>query len=313
LDFETKKSYSVRLRVTDAYGRFDEKILAISITDVNEMPKLIAATKLNLYEDNNIGDLIGLLSSTDVDAGDSHSYSLVAGVGSTDNAAFTISNGQIRAAQVFKHDTKNSYAIRVRTTDGGGLNYEQAFTITISQRPVLTGTGNETYPNTRTAASANPSISMGYSSDLFVSGSDIISYEWFPSTGLNSTSISNPIATPKTTTTYTVEVTNRFGSKTRVAITVTVREDYNITPSNILSPNGDGENDGWIVENLAAYPNNKVTIIDRTGKIIYTKVNYTNDWNGTFNGIILSEGTYFYVISLNNGAGEKKGYITIIN
>jgi gliding motility-associated-like protein len=146
-----------------------------------------------------------------------------------------------------------------------------------------------------------------------VSGSDIISYEWFPSTGLNSTSISNPTATPKTTTTYTVEVTNRFGSKTRVAITVTVREDYNITPSNILSPNGDGENDFWTIENLAAYPNNKVTIIDRSGKIIYTKINYTNDWNGTFNGIALPEGTYYYVITLNNGAGEKKGFITIIN
>jgi gliding motility-associated-like protein len=313
LDFETKKSYSVRLRVTDAYGRFDEKVLTISINDVNEVPTLIAATKLNLYEDNNIGDLIGLLSSTDQDASDSHTYSLVPGAGSTDNAAFTILNGQIRAAQVFKHDTKNSYAVRLRTTDRGGLSHEQAFTITISRRPVLTGTGNETYPNTRTAASANPSISMGYSSDLFVSGSDIISYEWFPATGLNSTSISNPTATPNTTTTYTVEVTNRFGSKTRVAITVTVREDYNITPSNILSANGDGENDFWTIENLAAYPSNKVMILDRSGRIVYSKINYTNDWNGTFNGSALPEGTYYYVITLNNGEGEKKGFITIIN
>lgn len=313
LDFETKKSYSVRLRVTDAYGRFDEKVLAISITDVNEVPSAIAASRLNLYEDNDIGELIGLLSSIDVDAGDTHSYSLVAGAGSTDNAAFTISNGQIRAAQVFKHDAKNSYAVRVRTTDRGGLSHEQAFTITISQKPVLTGTGNETYPNRKIAASANPSISMGYGSDLFVSGADIVSYNWTPATGLNSTSVSNPIATPKTTTTYTVEVTNRFGSKTKVAITVIVREDYNITPSNLLTPNGDGENDQWTIENLAAYPSNKVLIFDRSGKIVYTKTGYTNDWNGQFNGVALPEGTYYYVIMLNNGAAEKKGFITIIN
>lgn len=313
LDFEKKKSYSIRLRVTDAYGRFDEKAHIIAINDVNEVPTAIAASKLNIYEDNNVDETIGLLSTTDEDAGDVHSYSLVSGIGSTDNAAFKIVNGQLLAAQVFKYGSKNTYTIRIRTTDKGGLSLEQAFLVTISQKPVVTGTGNETYPNTRTAASATPSISLGYSSDLYVSGSDIVSYNWSPATGLNSTTISNPIATPKTTTTYTVEVTNRFGSKTKVSITVSVREDFNITPSNILTPNGDGENDGWIIENLAAYPNNKVTIIDRTGKLIYTKINYTNDWNGTFNGIALPEGTYFYVISLNNGAGEKKGYITIIN
>jgi gliding motility-associated-like protein len=313
LDFETKKSYSVRLRVTDAYGRFDEKVLTISITDVNEVPSAIAASRLNLYEGNNVDELIGLLSSTDVDAGDVHTYTLVSGTGSTDNAAFKIVNGQLRAAQVFKYDSKNTYSIRIRTTDAGGLSYEQAFSVTISQKPVLTGTGNETYPNTRIAASANPSISMGYSSDLYVSGADIVSYNWFPSAGLNSTTISNPIASPKTTTTYTVEVTNRFGSKTRIAITVTVREDYNITPSNILSPNGDGENDVWTIENLSAYPNNKVMIIDRSGKLIYSKTNYTNDWNGIFNGNALPEGTYYYIITLNNGAAEKKGFITIIN
>lgn len=131
--------------------------------------------------------------------------------------------------------------------------------------------------------------------------------------GLSSTSISNPIATPKVTTTYTVEVTNRFGSKTSVPITVVVREDFNITPSNILTPNGDGENDQWTIKNLAAYPINKVMIFDRQGRIIYSKSGYTNDWNGTFNGTSLPEGTYYYIITLNNGAGEKKGFITLIN
>ncbi|WP_291404397.1 gliding motility-associated C-terminal domain-containing protein, partial [Daejeonella sp.] len=312
-NFENKSSYSIRVRTTDAGALSYENTFTITVNDVNEVPTSIAVTKLNLYEDNNVDELIGLLSSTDVDAGDAHTYTLVSGTGSTDNGAFKILNGQLRAAQVLKYDSKSTYTVRIRTTDKGGLSLEQIFSVTLSQRPVLTGTGNETYPNTRISASANPSISMGYSSDLYVSGADIVSYNWFPSTGLNSSTISNPIASPKTTTTYTVEVTNRFGSKTRIAITVTVREDYNITPSNILSPNGDGENDVWTIENLSAYPNNKVMIIDRSGKLIYSKTNYTNDWNGIFNGNALPEGTYYYIITLNNGAGEKKGFITIIN
>jgi len=313
LDFELKKTYSVRVRVTDSFGRFDEKVMPITITNVNEAPTALAVNRLNLYEGNRVDELIGLVSSTDQDAGDTHTYSLVAGTGSTDNTAFKILNGQIYANQVFSFDTKNSYSVRVRTTDAAGLSHEQAFTITVSKKPVITGTGNETFPNTRVAASANPSISLGYGSDLFVSGADIVSYNWTPSTGLNSSTISNPTASPKATTTYTVEVTNRFGSKTNLSITVSVREDYNVTPTNILSPNGDGQNDGWIIENLSSYPNNKVTIVDRSGLLIYTKINYTNDWNGQFNGVALPEGTYYYIITLNDGKGEKTGFITIVN
>jgi gliding motility-associated-like protein len=312
-DFESKSSYTVRIRTSDAGGLSFENNFSITITDVNEAPTALALSKRNVYEWNSMNESLGLIITTDQDAADIHTYALVAGAGSTDNGAFNILNGQIRASQVFNFNAKNSYSLRLKTTDKDGLSFEQAFAITISQKPVLTGTGNQTYPNVSASASANPSISLGYSSQLYVNGADIVSYNWSPATGLNSTTISNPEASPKTTTTYTVEVTNRFGSKTSVSITVLVREDYNITPSNILSPNGDGENDGWIIENLAAYPNNKVVILDRTGKLIYTTINYTNDWNGQFNGLALADGTYYYVISINNGTGEKKGFITIVN
>jgi hypothetical protein len=51
LDFETKKTYSARLRVTDGYGRFDEKSLSISVNDVNETP---SALTINLICTNQI-------------------------------------------------------------------------------------------------------------------------------------------------------------------------------------------------------------------------------------------------------------------
>ena len=311
-DFEKKSIYSIRIRTTDAGALSYEKSFTITIKDVNEAPTKLTLSKQNIFEENNIDDLVGLLSSTDEDAGDSHSYTLVSGTGSTDNAAFKIVNGQFRAAQSFKYATKNSYTVRIRTTDKGGLSTEQQFNISISEKPTITGAGNETYPFTTTAASASPSISMGYSTQLKVGGSDIVGYNWTSATGLNSTSISNPEVKPKVTTTYTVEVTNRFGSKTTVSITVTVREDYVIVPYNIISPNGDGENDVWVIQNLDAYPDNKVSIFDRAGRLIYSKSNYTNDWNGQLNGSYLVEDTYYYVISINGGKGEKVGFITIV-
>ncbi|KAI9549913.1 hypothetical protein GHT06_004498 [Daphnia sinensis] len=165
-DFEKKSSYSLRIRTTDAGSLSYEKSFTINIKDVNEAPTKITASKLNIYEGNSVDELIGLLSTTDEDAGDAHTYSLVSGSGSTDNAAFKIVNGQLRAAQSFKYASKNSYSIRIRTTDKGGLSTEQQFIISISEKPLITGTGNETYPFTRTAASSNPSISLGYISQL---------------------------------------------------------------------------------------------------------------------------------------------------
>ena len=311
-DFEKKSSYSVRIRSTDAGSLSYEKSFTITIKDVNEAPTKLTLSKQNIYEGNNVADLVGLLSSTDEDAGDSHTYTLVTGTGSTDNGFFTISGGQLRAAQSFKYANKNVYTVRVRTTDKGGLSTEQQFSISISEKPVITGTGNETFPFTRTAASSNPSISLGYTSQLYVNGSDIVSYNWTTSTGLSATSISNPEAKPKVTTSYSVEVTNRFGSKTTVSITVTVREDYHVMPNNLITPNGDGVNDTWTIENLGSYPNNKVSIFDRSGRLIYSKTNYNNDWNGQLNGSELPEDTYYYIILLDGGKGEKKGFITLV-
>jgi gliding motility-associated-like protein len=311
-DFEKKSSYSVRIRTTDSGSLSYEKSFTITIKDVNEAPSLLTLSKQNIYEGNNVDDLIGVLTTTDVDASDSHTYSLVSGTGSTDNTSFKISGGQLIAAQSFKYSSKNLYSVRIRTTDKGGLSTEQQFNISISEKPVITGTGNEPYPFTRKAASSNPSISLGYTSQLNVTGSDIVSYNWVSSTSLSNSNISNPETNPKVTTTYSLEVTNRFGSKTSLSITVIVREDFNISPSNIITPNGDGVNDLWEIENLVSYPNNKVSIYNRSGRLIFSKTNYNNDWNGQYSGINLPEDTYYYVILLNGGSEVKKGFITLV-
>ena len=85
-----------------------------------------------------------------------------------------------------------------------------------------------------------------------------------------------------------------------------------IRPNNILSPNGDGKNDTWIVKDIQSYPNNTVKVYDRAGRIIYSKHTYANDWNGTYQGNTLAEGTYYYVIDLGTGDDAIKGFVTIV-
>ena len=78
------------------------------------------------------GSIIGTLSTNDADVGDSFTYSLVAGTGSADNASFATSGNQLLTAASFNFEAKNSYSVRLRSTDQGGLWFEKAFTISVT-------------------------------------------------------------------------------------------------------------------------------------------------------------------------------------
>lgn len=86
-----------------------------------------------------------------------------------------------------------------------------------------------------------------------------------------------------------------------------------ITPNNILTPNGDGKNDLWLVENLTVmYPKNEVMVYDKTGRIVFKQSNYQSDWDGTSNGAVLNTGTYYYHIIIGADLKPIKGTITIL-
>ncbi len=131
-DFETKSSYSVRIRVTDSGGLFFEKQFTIAVTNVNEAPTDIALSASSIAENNTVNATVGALSATDADAADTRTYTLVSGIGSTDNSSFTISGASLRLAPSANFETKSSYSVRIRVTDAGALFFEKPFTITIT-------------------------------------------------------------------------------------------------------------------------------------------------------------------------------------
>ncbi|HEY4194497.1 MAG TPA: cadherin-like beta sandwich domain-containing protein, partial [Mucilaginibacter sp.] len=131
---------------------------------------------------------------------------------------------------------------------------------------------------------------------------------------VNSGSPSGLINLPLDDNTITVVVTAEDGTTTQT-YTVIVHRSANQTAviaNNILTPNGDGKNDIWMVKNILLFPNNTVTVFDHSGRVIYTKKGYTNDWDGTYHGAPLNEDTYYYVIDLGSGARTVKGFITVI-
>ena len=307
-DYESKTSYSIRVRSTDAGGLSYEKVFIIAVNNVNEAPTNFSISSTNIYELNTIGATIGTLGSSDADVGDSFKYTMVQG-----NAInFSIIGNTLIATSVLNYADAATYKIRIKTTDLGGLSFEKDILINISPKPSLTGTGNDIGSTQVLAYNSNPAISKGYSSRLSVNGDNIVSYSWSPSAGLSNANSSNPVAKPAQTTTYTVTVTNSQGSTTTASITVTVREDYNILPNNILTPNGDGVNDNWVVENLNTYPQAEVKIFDKAGRLVYKKSGYNNDWNAQYNGYGLSSDVYYYIINFGSGLSPKKGFITVI-
>lgn len=119
--------------VTGDLGSVTSNRAAVTVNAANNQPTDIALSSASIDEGNSINDVIGSLTTTDADLGDSHTYSLVAGTGDTDNASFNISGSSLRAGEVFDYATKSSYSIRIQTNDGNGGTFAKQFTITVNE------------------------------------------------------------------------------------------------------------------------------------------------------------------------------------
>ncbi|GAK55680.1 fibronectin type III domain protein [Candidatus Vecturithrix granuli] len=99
---------------------------------VNQAPTNLSLSNSSVAESQPIGTVVGTFTTTDPNAGDTFTYSLVSGTGSADNGSFTISGNTLKTAAIFDYETKNSYSIRVQTRDAGGLTFQKVFTITVT-------------------------------------------------------------------------------------------------------------------------------------------------------------------------------------
>ncbi|MCB9255802.1 MAG: tandem-95 repeat protein [Chitinophagales bacterium] len=82
-----------------------------------------------------------------------------------------------------------------------------------------------------------------------------------------------------------------------------------------FTPNGDGLNDAFIIPNLqVVYPGASLKIFNRWGDEVYnSRGAYLSDWKGdNFNGNQLPDGTYFYILELNNDAKESIASYVVI-
>ena len=77
----------------------------------SNVPSDISLSTTAIDENLSSGTPVGSFSTTDADSGDSFTYTLVTGAGSTDNASFSISGTSLLSAASFNYEAKNSYKI----------------------------------------------------------------------------------------------------------------------------------------------------------------------------------------------------------
>jgi len=133
-DFETKNSYSVRLRTTDRGGLSVDKSFALKVTNVNEAPIAISLSDSDFLENITAGSVIANLASFDPDRDTAFTYSLTPNsprATFADNQFFSIVNDQLKINASANFEQKDSYTISVRSTDAGKLFYDQVFTLVV--------------------------------------------------------------------------------------------------------------------------------------------------------------------------------------
>jgi gliding motility-associated-like protein len=141
------------------------------------------------------------------------------------------------------------------------------------------------------------------------------SISWTPNTTLTGANTFTPVAKPVTTTNYTLTVVdvNSCTSTDNVLITVI---PYCVKPMNAFTPNGDGMNDKWLVTSGGACTQQVVAkVFNRYGDLVFSDQNYQNNWDGTYKGKPVADGTYYYVLQyrlINGNSVPVKGDVTIL-
>ena len=316
----------------------DGATVTITNDDFNNAPTDVTLSATSIDENNALGVTIGSLSTTDADAGDTHTYSLVAGTGSADNGFFFLEDNALKSSiPSFNFEFQSGYTIRVQTDDGKGGIFAKAIAISINdvnEAPFQISISNRTISESDEAQDVGVLMTLDPDNgDSFTytlvdgeQSSHNAQFEIVGSTVRTAGAIDFEEGASRD---FRVRATDSGGLTFEWGFTVIIEDvaEEPVRPitnepggevKNVFSPNGDGVNETWVIEDLQDNPVNEVRVYAQGGKLIYSRINYQNDWNGTFRDDPVPDGTYYYEIIIfensqsNTPARIIKGFLTII-
>ena len=160
--------------------------------------------------------------------------------------------------------------------------------------------------------SAGPDLTILEGTNIQLQGSGAVIYYWSPTQTLYNQNTATPIAEPADTTKYCVVGIDGNGCVNYDCMFLYVIPSDEFVIYNAFSPNGDGDNDIFFIGNILKYPESKLEVYNRNGKLVFKESPYMNDWNGRVDGTDLPCATYYYILYPGGGKSKKQGAVTII-
>lgn len=121
-------------------------------------------------------------------------------------------------------------------------------------------------------------------------------YYWPDARWLSNDRIADPVAMPQGPVTYMVVGFNEYGCADTARAMIHIADRLFVP--NAFSPNGDGRNDVFRIENFGYQRVEEFRIFNRWGQQVYATQDGTKGWDGSYNGGYADPGTYFYLIRL---------------
>ncbi|CAN5357114.1 hypothetical protein BH09BAC1_BH09BAC1_02160 [soil metagenome] len=106
----------------------------IMVSGLNDSPTDVSLSASSVDENASVGSIVGTLSATDADAGDTHYYQLISGAGDESNGNFTISGDKLLVANNINFESTSILNIRLQAVDGMGESFQKTFTLDVNDK-----------------------------------------------------------------------------------------------------------------------------------------------------------------------------------
>lgn len=203
-----------------------------------------------------------------------------------------------------------------------GLLAGQYKVMAISAKECTTSVDAVVYEPLQMFAEINPdtlTLALGESGDVLASylNATDVSYSWNPEYGLSCSDCPNPTVTAYNRTDYVLTISMESGLATcyaKARLHVAIEEAEFMYIPNAFTPNGDGNNDIFLVYGQDIQKAS-VKIFNRWGELVFESLNQFQGWDGMYKGVLAPSGLYTYVVQatrLDNTKEERNGSIMLI-
>lgn len=315
LDYESDTLHKFEIEVSSGGGEPSLGQVIVHVLDVNDNAPTVHYDSTNVSELAETNDSLLQVRVSDVDQNPVFNYAIM----NDTDSLFTIDSlsGTIRLAANLDYEQTTKYSLKIAVSDGLFTSYGFVIVQLIDENdeiPEMIDTNYvlSEYTASNTSLGTLQAIDRDANSEFeftLLSENDLFD---LASDGYLSTIAPLDYET-KTEHQLLIEISDGFNVVTdTILVEVEDENEELFVPNNTISPNNDGVNDYWVLDNLERYESCYFEIYNHLGHLVYTSEGYANDWDGTHEGEELPTGTYYYLVDCESCSCQYTGFISLV-